>query len=133
MNVDLTPLVQGLAALLFAALSASIPIVLPAIMRRLHLSLSQDQSTALVDACGRGADLAYKFLIDNGATYNNVPIHNAAVATGVAYVVSHFPDTMKTLGLTPDHVESIVKAQLGARYVADQNLSIAAPKAPATP
>ena len=125
MTVDLSPLVQGLAGLAFAAVTAAIPIVVPALLKRWHLDATQAQKDALANACSQAADLAYKFLIDNKASYDNVPIRNVALATGVAYVTTHFSGAVQALGLTPEHVHDMVEAHLGARYVADANLSIA--------
>lgn len=132
--IDLSPLVQGLAGLACAAVTAAVPVLVPALLKRWKLDLTQAQSDTIVGACDRAADLAYKFLVDNKAAYDNVEIRNVAMAKAVAYVAAHVPDAMKALGVTPEHVHDIVEAHLGARYVADQNISIApVPVASATP
>lgn len=130
-NVDLTPVVQALAGLVLAAMLAAARYVVPVLITHLKLQVTDSQRAAVLAACESGADLAYKFIVDNGATFAHVPIRNVAIAQGMSYVVSRMPDTLKTLGLTTAHVTEIVTAKLGARYVDDQGISIAPTVVPA--
>lgn len=130
-SVDLTPVVQALAGLVLAAMLAAARYVVPALIAHLKLQVTDSQRAAVLAACESGADLAYKFIVDNGASFAHVPIRNAAIAQGMSYVVSRMPDTLKALGLTTAHVTDIVTAKLGARYVDDQGISIAPTVAPA--
>ena len=54
-------------------------------------------------------------------------VHNQAVAAGVSYVVTNLPDTLKSLGITPDNIEEMVKARLGVLLAKDPTVSAGAP------
>ena len=86
MNIDLTPLVQALAALALAAMTAATPYLAPLLRRYLHLQLTATQSAAVQAAADAGAQAAYGYIAASTASYHDVTIRNAAIATGVQHV-----------------------------------------------
>lgn len=129
MSVDLTPLVQALAALALAALSATTPYLAPLLRRYLHISLTASQTAAVNAAAEAGAKAAYGYIATNGASFRDVTIRNAALASGVQHVVASVPDALSALGVTPDHVRTMVEARFGGLLAADPTVSIASPAA----
>jgi hypothetical protein len=129
MSVDLTPLVQALAALALAALSAMTPYLVPLLRRYLHISLTATQTAAVEAAADAGAKAAYGYIATNGASFRDVTIRNAALASGVQHVVASAPDALTALGITPDHVRAMVEARFGGLLAADPTVSIATPTA----
>ena len=129
MSVDLTPLVQALAALALAALSATTPYLAPLLRRYLHISLTASQTAAVNAAAEAGAKAAYGYIATNGASFRDVTIRNAALASGVQHVVASVPDALSALGVTPDHVRTMVEARFGGLLAADPTVSIAPPAA----
>jgi hypothetical protein len=128
MIIDLTPLVQVLAALALAALSAAIPYLTPLLYRYLNIRLTATQAAAIQNAANVGAQAAYGYIATNAASYLDVTIRNAAVAKGVQHVLASAPDALAALGVTPDHVRQMVDARFGGLLAADAHVSIAAPK-----
>lgn len=129
MSVDLTPLVQALAALALAALSAMTPYLAPLLRRYLHISLTATQAAAVETAANAGAKAAYGYIAANGASFRDSTIRNAALAAGVQHVVASVPDELSALGITPDHVRAMVEARFGGLLAADATVSIATPAA----
>lgn len=127
MSIDLTPLVQALAALALAALSAATPYFVPLLRRYLHLKLTTAQASAIQTAADVGAQAAYGYLATNAADYRNITIRNEALAKGVQHVMASTPDALTALGITPDHVRQMVEARFGGLLANDPNVSIAAP------
>ncbi len=133
MIIDLTPLVQALAALVLAALSAAIPYLVPLLRRYLHVQITATQASAVQAAATAGAQAAYGYIATNAASYRDVTIRNAALAKGVQHVMSSTPDALTALGITPDHVQQMVEARFGGLLATDPNVSIAAPPATVQP
>ena len=134
MIINLTPLVQALAALALAAMTAAIPYLAPLLSRYLHIRLTATQAAAIQSAADAGAQAAYGFIATNSASYRDVTIRNAALAKGVQHVMASTPDALAALGITPDHVQKMVEARFGGLLAADANVSIAAqPAATLTP
>jgi hypothetical protein len=127
MTVDLTPLVQALAALALAAISAATPFIAPLLHRYLHIQLSATQATAVQAAADAGAKAAYGYIATSGVSYRTDLIRNAAVAIGVQHVMASAPGAIAALGITPDHVHRMVEARLGGLLAADPTVSIGGP------
>jgi hypothetical protein len=129
MIIDLTPLVQALAALALAALSAATPYFVPLLRRYLHLRLTAAQASAIQAAADIGAQAAYGYLATNAASYRDITIRNEALAKGVQHVLASTPDALAALRITPDHVRQMVEARFGGLLAADPSVSIAPPAA----
>jgi hypothetical protein len=127
MIIDLTPLVQALAALVLAALSAATPYFVPLLRRYLRLKLTAAQASVIQTAADVGAQAAYGYIATSAATYRDVTIRNEALAKGVQHVMASAPDALTSLGITPDHVRQMVEARFGGLLANDPNVSIAAP------
>ena len=127
MIIDLTPLVQVLAALALAALSAATPYLAPLLRQYLHVRLTATQAAAIQSAADVGAQAAYGYIATNAASYHDVTIRDTALAKGVQHVLASTPDALAALGITPDHVARMVEARFGGLLAADPNVSIAAP------
>jgi hypothetical protein len=125
--IDLTPLVQALAALALAALSGAMPYLAPMLRRYLHVQISATQATAIQSAADAGAQAAYGYIVANASNYRDVTIRNAALATGVQHVIASVPQAMTALNVTPDHVRQMVEARFGGLLATDPTVTIAPP------
>ena len=124
MNVDLTPLVQALAALALAAVTAVTPYLSVLLQRYLHVRLTVSQAALVQSAADAGAKAAYGYIAQNGASYRDVNIRDAALARGVQHVVASTSEALTALGITPDHVRNMVEARFGGLLAADPQVSI---------
>lgn len=132
MSVDLTQLAMALLSLVSVAVTTAIPIVVPALLKRLHVANDADLTAKLDTALNAGAGNAYKFaagLINQGGL-NNVDVHNAALAMGANYVASNVPGLLTELGITTDKVHAMVSARLGTLLAADPSVSAGQPTTP---
>ncbi len=127
MTVDLTPLVQALAVLALAAISAATPFIASLLHRYLHIQLSATQAASVQSAAEAGAKAAYCYIVTSGASYRTDLIRNAAVAIGVQHVMASTPAAMAALGITPDQVHRMVEARFGGLLAADPTVSIGGP------
>jgi hypothetical protein len=126
MNIDLTPLVQALAALALAAMSGAIPYLAPLVSRYLRIRLTATQAAAIQTAADAGAQAAYGYIATHAASYRDVAIRDAAIAKGVQHVVASAPEALIAIGVTPEHVRNMVEARFGGLLAADPNVSIGA-------
>ena len=124
MDIDLTPLVQALAALALTAMTAATPYLVPLLRRYLHIQLTATQAEAIQSAANAGAQAAYGYLAANTASYRDVSIRNVAIAKGVQHVVASAPEALTALGVTPEHVRNMVEARFGGLLAADPTVSI---------
>ena len=129
MDIDLTPLVQALAALALAAMIAAVPYLAPLLRRYLHIRLTATQAASVQAAATAGAQAAYGYIVANSANYRDVTIRNAALAKGVQHVIASTPEALTALGVTPQHVRAMVEARFGGLLAADPNVSIGNPPA----
>jgi hypothetical protein len=129
MHVDLTPLVQALAALALASVTAAAPYFSVLLQRYLHVRLTATQAAIVQTAAEAGAKAAYGYIAENAASYRDVPIRDAAIAKGVQHVAASAPEALTALGITPEHVRNMVEARFGGLLAADTAVSIATPAA----
>jgi hypothetical protein len=125
MTLDLTSLVQALAALALAALTSTAPYLAPLLRRYLHVQLTATQAASIQSAADAGAQAAYGYIVASASNYRDVTIRNAALATGVQHVISSVPQAMTALGVTPDHVRQMVEARFGGLLATDPTVTIA--------
>ena len=133
MSIDLAPLVQALAALALAAMTAAAPYLAPLLRRYLNIRLTATQAAALQSAADAGAQAAYGYIATNAGHYRDVTVRNAALAKGVQHVMASTPDALAALGITPDHVKAMVEARFGGLLAADPSVSIGDPAPAAKP
>lgn len=111
--LDLSPALPVLLTLASAAALAVVPFVVPLLRQMLHVQINAQQAAIIDLAVKRGAGAALRFLTDNAGALDKVPLHNTALATGAEYVIRHVPETLHALGITPEHVQDMVHAELG--------------------
>jgi hypothetical protein len=126
MSIDLTPLVQALAALALAAMSGATPYLAPLLGRYLRVRLTATQAAAIQTAADAGAQAAYGYIAAHDASYRDVAIRDAAIAKGVQHVVASTPEALIAIGITPEHVRNMVEARFGGLLAADPKVSIGA-------
>ena len=85
----------------------------------------------IADASSRAGGLAYQVMAQAAGHLADYKTQNVALDTGVAYLNNSFPDAIKTLGLTPDHLQAMVSGELGKLYAGDPSVTI--PPKPAVP
>jgi hypothetical protein len=124
MDIDLTPLVQALAALALAAICAATPYLAPLLGRYLHIRLTATQAASIQRAADVGAQAAYGYIAANAASHRDLSIRNTAIAKGVEHVVASVPEALAALGVTPEHVRNMVEARFGGLLAADPTVSI---------
>jgi hypothetical protein len=125
MIIDLTPLVQALAALALAAFTAATPFIAPLLRRYLHIRLTATQAAAVQSAADAGAQAAYGYIVTNAASYRDATVRDAALAKGTDHVIASTPDSLAALGITKDHIRRMVEARFGALLASDPGVSIA--------
>lgn len=124
MAIDLAPLVQALAALALAAITAATPYLAPLLRRYLNIRLTATQAATVQTAANAGAQAAYGYLANNIASYRDIPVRNVAIAKGVQHVLASTPDALAALGITPDQVKAMVEARFGGLLAADPTVTI---------
>jgi hypothetical protein len=125
--MDLTPLVQAAAALVLAALTAATPFIAPLVRQYLHVRLTEKQAAAIQNAAEMGAKAAYGYIAASGKSYLVPEVRNAALQRGFAHALESVPDTMAAIGVTPEHVRSMVEARFGGLLHEDPGVSISQP------
>lgn len=130
MDIDLTPLVQALAALALVAVTTATPFLVPLLRRFLNIRLTAAQAAAIQTAADAGAKAAYGYIVASASSYRNLPIRDAAIAKGVQHVVASTPEALTALGVTPEHVRDMVEARFGGLLAADPTVTIG--KSPTT-
>jgi hypothetical protein len=129
--VDLTSIATTLLGLAMAAVTAAIPILVPALLKRLNVANNADLAGKLENALSAAAGVAYQTAVDRASNGGlaNIQVKNAALAAGAGYVVAKMPDTLRTLGVTPDGVRDMVSARLGVLLASDPTVTAVAPVA----
>lgn len=127
MNIDLAPVVQALAALALAAITAATPYLSLLLQRYLHVRLTASQAAIVQSAADAGAKAAFGYIAESGASYRDVSIRDAAIAKGVQHVVASTPEALAALGVTPEHIRNMVEARFGGLLAANPTVSIDRP------
>lgn len=128
MIIDLSAVASTILTLSSAAVLAAIPVVVPALLKRLHIANTSDMAAQVEAACNAAAGMAYQYAAAHGEEgLKNVDVHNQALAVAVKYVVERLPDTLKALGLTPDHIAQMVSARLGSLLATDPTITAGVP------
>ena len=72
MTLDLTSLVQALAALALASLTGIAPYLAPLLRRYLHVQLTATQAASIQSAAQAGAQAAYGYIVANANNFVSV-------------------------------------------------------------
>src|SRR6185437_12156395 len=120
--IDLNAVVQTLLGLASAAVLAAIPILVPALLKRLHIANNAVLTSQISDACASGAGAAYSYALQHTGGFANVDVHSEALAHGINYVTKDFGPKMAEAGVTPERVAEVVTAKLGALMANDPSI-----------
>lgn len=125
--IDLSPVVNQVIVPVLA--SVLIAVVIWAVQRAgafFHFTISDGQRQLVSTA------------VDNAIAYAQTTLApkekittTDIVAEAVNYLLPKIPDTLKALGITPDHLADLVTAKLGAQPVLVAGVATLAPSAPA--
>lgn len=126
-TVDIANAANILLGLAAAAITTAIPVVVPALLKRLGVANDTDLKNNLENVLQAAAGGAYKFAASHEGGLSNVAVHNGALATATSYVVSNLPDTLQKLGITPDKVTAMVSARLGTLLATDPTVTAGKP------
>jgi hypothetical protein len=132
MTVDLSPVAGALVSLAAAAVTATIPILVPALLKRLRIADNADLTKKIEVAADAGAGVAYQYAASRAGGLSHVAIQSAALAAGADYVSRHASDTLVTLNITPARVSEMVAARLGVLLAGDPTVTAGTP-VPAMP
>jgi hypothetical protein len=130
-TIDLTSPVNDILALLLAAVTAAIPIVVPALLKRLGVANNADLAQTVDKAATAGAGMAYTYALSHEGGLSSLTVRNAALAAGINHVATSVPEALTKLGITPASVEAMVTARLGVLLASDPSVTAGAP--PKTP
>jgi hypothetical protein len=131
-DADLANIAGGLASLASVAVVTAIPIVVPALLKRMGIANNAALTAQLDVLCESGAGAAYKYAASSATGLSDVNVHNAALAAGLNYINARAPDLAKQCGLTPDHVAQQVSAELGKLLATDPTVTAGVPVATST-
>ena len=132
-------LLDILMPLAWTVITAAVPILLHAFLVKTKLDKNVALAGLITDATTRAGGIAYSAMVAEADHLGDEPIKNVAIARGVNYLLATLPGTINALGLTDDHLKTMVTAQLGTLLAGDPNVAIPpAPKRdpaplPATP
>jgi hypothetical protein len=127
MTVDLTSVANGLLSLVYTALLASLPWLVPALLRRLRIADNADLTSRVMAGATAAAGAAYNFALTHEGGLAHVAVNNAAIAHGASYMADHFAGDLKELNITPDTVSAMVSARLGVLLASDPAVSAGQP------
>jgi hypothetical protein len=123
LSVDLTPVVNALLALASVAVTAAIPIIVPALLKRLKIANDSDLAARIEEAANAAAGKAYRYALSHEGGLSNIAVQDAALATGINHVVTSVPGALEALGITQDHVQEMVTARLGSLLATDPSVT----------
>jgi hypothetical protein len=132
-TADITNIVNVLLGLASAAVLAAIPILVPAVLKRLGIA-NNAAMEAKVDQVGDdAAGAAYQYALAHEGGLGHVEVKNAALAAGLSHLNANAGAEMTALGVTPAAAAGIVSAKLGALLATDPSISAGAPAQIPTP
>lgn len=112
-GLDLRPLIDTVAQLLIAGVSAVGIWVARLAAAKLRIQADSEAAAALERAIVNGINLGGHKVADLvTAKLPPLLIQNQMVADAASYVVGTMPDTIKRFGLTPEKVQDLVRARL---------------------
>jgi len=127
MTLDLSQITGILLSLAATIVSAAIPILVPAMLKRLHIANDAALTANLQAVATAAAGLAYQYAAGKAGGLGSVNVHDDALAIGTAYVIKHLPDTLAQLHVTPEIVSEMVSARLGVLLASDPTVSAGVP------
>ncbi len=110
--IDLNPIFQVLIELLAAGLMASGTWAIARLSTKLKLSSDSEVRKYLQDAMERGVSFAVGVAKEKTKDMNEVEVRNEIVRDASNYVIAKTPDALKSLGVTNEAVQDLVRARL---------------------
>lgn len=115
-------------------LAAVVPWVAAKVLQKLHIDKQSALGLRLIQAAENGASFALAKATDLADAHSNIDVKNQLAAAGAAYVQRALPDTLKALGITPDHLQNIVLAKIQQQLPLQVSATpVVAPAAPIQP
>lgn len=128
MTIDLSPVVQPLLALTMTVVTGAIPILVTALLRRLHVANSTDLAAKINTAAEAAVGEAYRVAVLHGHDLRVRAGQDSVTAIAVNYMLKHVPETLHAFGLDdPDRLNALVSARLGKLLAVDPTVSTGAP------
>lgn len=136
-EVDLTPVINSLVALVGAALSALALwigwYIKNWVAQRIDLTQTQiDEQLQQTYNEAAARAIAYAETVVKGAVPKSVTTDHAFVATAAEYLVKFWPDLTKRLNMTPERVKETILARLPSGEMTEKADAIVEAKASAS-
>lgn len=133
MILDIAPIASALVSLASVTVTAAIPIVVPALLRRWHIASDSDLARRVEAAAMAGAGAAYQYAASKTGGLAQINVHNEALAAGVDYVNTHLPNVLHETGCSPQLVREMISARLGVLLANDPTVTAGKPNAAVLP
>ena len=112
-SIDFTPILSVILSLAGVAITAAVPILMVALLKRFNIANDADLTHKVTVAADAAVGEAQRYALSHVGGLDDVKIRNDAVAAGAAYVARQLPDTLKALNITDASVKALVTARLG--------------------
>ena len=112
-GIDFTPILSIILSLAGVAITAAVPIITLALLKRFNVANDADLTHKVAVAADAAVGEAQRYALAHAGDLKDVKIRNEAVAAGAAYVARQLPDTLKALNITDASVKAMVTARLG--------------------
>lgn len=122
--IDIKPLMEWLLSLAAACVSAAIPILVTALLKKWNLDKEQALVHSVTAAASRAAGLGYNWLLTEARGIPPIEMKNQAISRGADYVLQRLPGYTKQLGLTHEAIARIVEGELGKLFAIDPNVTV---------
>lgn len=110
--IDLSPILQPLIQLAGLILMGVASWAVAKVAQLAGLGQQTALKQALIDATGRAIQWGESQIGQKIGSGASIETHNAVVAAAANYLISKMPDTLKSLGYTPQSIEDWVVAHL---------------------
>jgi hypothetical protein len=138
-EIDLTPVWQSIITLCGMLLTAFGTVALQRLQTRFHLqnnaALTDAWNAALQNSVVYGSQMSTNLINEHG--WEHPTVHNQIVAYGATYLVAHWPDLIKAVGLKPNlddpNNEKLIVQALQRALPAGTAIASKAPSTPDPP
>ena len=110
--VDLSPVVEYLLEILMAALAAAIGVLVPFLLKKIGLEISEKHREAIQGNIWAALNHATEKLRVDAASMAVFETRNQVVMEAGNYLIKSFPDAVKHFKMTPERVHEMIAARL---------------------
>ncbi len=110
--VDLSPILDVIVQLLAAGLMGLGSWAIARLSTKLKLSSDSEVRKYLQEALERGVSFAVGVASEKSKDLSEVEVRNEMVRDAANYVITKTPDALKSLGVTDEAVQDLVRARL---------------------